>query len=120
MKAFVIFAIAFLAVASAKHQHGKPGKLKNVHSNSIFHNNNQILGYYWRDFNGTVPRDAIKVAQKTSFEPVYIGQGYFEGVGLLPGMLKNGMMEMSVAAQGRVYTTAKNIKVIFFCSSRVA
>lgn len=43
-------------------------------------------GYYWRDFEGAIPSDALSAGLDSSGKPLYIGQAYFANT-IIPGKI---------------------------------
>jgi hypothetical protein len=66
--------------------------------------------YYWRDYNGIIPRDAVKGGANINGEHVYIGQVYVKNAGLIPAQINAGVQEVSVPTNG-VQKLAERIKV---------
>ncbi|KAK4874970.1 hypothetical protein RN001_014330 [Aquatica leii] len=71
-------------------------------------------GYYWRDYIGHVPNDAIEGGRDIQGNPVYVGQAFFKDIGLLPTTIYKGSTNIQVTARGKVFTSNQNIKI--FCS----
>lgn len=76
--------------------------------------NNLFVDYYWRDFNGTIPWDAIEGGKDSSGEKTYIGQALYstwlcQGA-LVTVNLQRGRKNAAIPIYG-VQNTDKNIKV---------
>ncbi|KAF2887851.1 hypothetical protein ILUMI_18322 [Ignelater luminosus] len=71
----------------------------------------EITDYYWREYTGFIPSDAIIAGTDKSGKPIYIGQGFFKNIGLLPATIYKGSKSVSVTAIGKTHTADKNVKV---------
>ncbi|KAF5271205.1 hypothetical protein FQA39_LY08212 [Lamprigera yunnana] len=69
--------------------------------------------FYWRDYNGDVPKDALPGGMNREHKPTYIGQAVSQGV-LVPGEIIGGVKKMYYFGDysGRIET--ENIKI--FCT----
>ncbi|KAJ8968744.1 hypothetical protein NQ317_004448 [Molorchus minor] len=71
--------------------------------------------FYWRDYTGNIPIDAVEGGPyySTSGEITrsYIGQGYVHGFGLMIGRITAGNPYINVACYG-VKTVTENIKIL--------
>ncbi|XP_044271138.1 uncharacterized protein LOC123015468 [Tribolium madens] len=74
---------------------------------------NTIVDYYWRDYTGVVPPDAIIGGNDINGRPTYIGQGFYSKAGLLPGTIYPGKSEIKLPYNGLVLST---IGVKILCS----
>lgn len=45
------------------------------------------IDYYWREFHGIIPRDAVPAGNDRFGNPLYIGQGFVKNHGLIPGII---------------------------------
>ncbi|KAG5868476.1 hypothetical protein JTB14_013079 [Gonioctena quinquepunctata] len=69
--------------------------------------------YYWRDYTGRIPSDAVPGGYDLNHETTYIGQVIVEDVGILPGIIYPGVKEMLIPEHG-VKKVDYYIKI--FCS----
>ncbi|KAK4877865.1 hypothetical protein RN001_010371 [Aquatica leii] len=74
-----------------------------------------VLGYYWRDFYGTVPLDAVPGGLDEEGDVTFIGQVYIKEYELLPGTIYHGCSKISTSAYDKDIIADKNIKIL--CSS---
>nr|XP_023016654.1 uncharacterized protein LOC111505969 [Leptinotarsa decemlineata] len=56
--------------------------------------------YYWRDYTGFIPSDAIPGGLDLNHETTYIGQGFVGNVGIIPGIIYPGQREIYVPEHG--------------------
>lgn len=70
------------------------------------------IDYYWRNYNGGIPSDAVQAGLDKSGKPIYIGQGFFLNTGLIPGTLHAGSTNFKVTAVGIVFSTNKYVKIL--------
>jgi hypothetical protein len=56
--------------------------------------------YYWREYTGIIPRDAVAGGANINSKQVYIGQAYVRNHGLIPGQINAGVKEMWVPISG--------------------
>ncbi|KAF2896632.1 hypothetical protein ILUMI_09543, partial [Ignelater luminosus] len=75
-------------------------------------NPNQIPHYYWRDYVGVIPEDAIQGGTDDYGNPTYVGQAYFEKFELLPVIIYVGCKSANATAYANEITTDKNIKIL--------
>ncbi|KAF5271199.1 hypothetical protein FQA39_LY08206 [Lamprigera yunnana] len=68
--------------------------------------------YYWKDYIGYIPNDAIAAGKDKQGQPVYVGQAFFKDIGLLPTTIYVGFPQIKVTAWGKVFETDKNIKIL--------
>ena len=78
------------------------------------HNNKmakeEIPNYYWREYGGKIPADAIPGGRDINGDNVYIGQAYMQNRGLFIGQIKPGSTEVFITNHG-VTKVDKYIKV---------
>jgi hypothetical protein len=77
------------------------------------HINNQLttdLGYYWREYTGEVPEDAIVGGKDSNGKNIYIGQAYIRNEGLLVVQITPGVRQVFAPSHG-VKKTDKYVKV---------
>lgn len=67
------------------------------------------LGYYWKDYDGTIPEDAVSAGEDLN-GIFYIGQAYIHNYGLMLGTIISGKKEIIVPCYG-VRNSMGNIKV---------
>ncbi|KAF5299433.1 hypothetical protein FQA39_LY11579 [Lamprigera yunnana] len=68
------------------------------------------LGYYWRDYNGIIPRDAFPAGQDENGESIYIGQVLYYDK-LLPAKIYRGDRK-AYYTWGIEYSTAENVQIL--------
>jgi hypothetical protein len=59
-----------------------------------------LENYYWREYVGRVPEDAIVAGKTAADKNVYIGQGYLKNAGLIVGSIYPGVKEVHVPYAG--------------------
>jgi hypothetical protein len=59
-----------------------------------------LENYYWREYVGRVPEDAIVAGKTAADKNVYIGQGYLKNAGLIVGSIFPGVKELHVPYDG--------------------
>ncbi|KAB0792405.1 hypothetical protein PPYR_14364 [Photinus pyralis] len=80
---------------------------------NIFLAQGNTLGFYWRDFDGTIPEDAF-VAGTTRFnKPIYIGQALYSGM-LIPGTIYQNDKTVYFEYGGWERQETENVKI--FCT----
>jgi hypothetical protein len=61
-----------------------------------FHNKKKqkpgMPDYYWRDYTGEIPHDAILGGYDVNKKPTYIGQAFLADVGIIPGTIYPGQV----------------------------
>ncbi|KAJ3636629.1 hypothetical protein MTP99_000153 [Tenebrio molitor] len=78
------------------------------------HINNQLttdLGYYWREYTGEVPEDAIVGGKDSNGKNIYIGQAYIRNEGLLVVQITPGVRQVFAPSHG-VKKTDKYVKIL--------
>ena len=67
--------------------------------------------YYWREYTGVVPPDAVPGGRDANGQITYIGQAYSEGYGLMIAQIYPGVKEVDVPSYGakRILTDVKVI-----------
>ncbi|KAJ3645424.1 hypothetical protein Zmor_023083 [Zophobas morio] len=84
-------------------------------SHSICRNNKmpkeEVPNYYWREYNGQIPADAIIGGQDINGDNVYIGQAYVSKWGLFTGQIKPGLTEVFITNHG-ITKVDKYIKIL--------
>ena len=73
-------------------------------------NKSNVLDYYWRDYNGTIPHDALVAGQDGQHRNVFIGQAYIRNLGLIVIHITPGEREFYVAVRG-VHKVHNHIRV---------
>ncbi|KAF5287607.1 hypothetical protein FQA39_LY15810 [Lamprigera yunnana] len=81
-------------------------------SNPCAANKTEPLGYYWRDYNGNIPYDAVKGGEDRKGNPTYIGQVYTKSFELLPATIYQGCSTVVFSAYNKRLETDKNIKIL--------
>ncbi|KAK5650789.1 hypothetical protein RI129_001818 [Pyrocoelia pectoralis] len=84
---------------------------------SVNCDNTKFPDYYWREYNGNIPHDAIPGGLDQEANPTYIGQVYLGKTGLLPATIKQGFNSALTSAGGKTIEAKQieNIKIL--CSS---
>ncbi|KAF5289368.1 hypothetical protein FQR65_LT11879 [Abscondita terminalis] len=72
-------------------------------------------GYYWRDYVGHIPPDAVEGGLDKSGNPTYIGQVYTKQYELLPATIYSGCPFAVASAYNHRFEVDKNIKIL--CSN---
>ncbi|KAF2897898.1 hypothetical protein ILUMI_08277, partial [Ignelater luminosus] len=75
-------------------------------------NSLEFPGYYWRDYTGIIPPDAIEGGTDESGSPTYIGQVYIKEYELLPAIITRGCKTVITTAYGEERTSDKNTKIL--------
>nr|XP_023020206.1 uncharacterized protein LOC111508820 isoform X1 [Leptinotarsa decemlineata] len=73
-------------------------------------------GYYWRDWNGTVPSDAYVVVND-SRGPVYFAQAYVYNIGLFVGNIEKNQHSITVNPSTDIRLVKSSNVLKIFCSS---
>jgi hypothetical protein len=68
------------------------------------------VDYYWREYTGIIPRDAVAGGANINREQVYIGQAYVKNHGLITAQINAGVKEVWVPIDG-VQKIDQHIKV---------
>jgi hypothetical protein len=71
------------------------------------HINNQLttdLDYYWREYTGEIPKDAIVGGRDANGRSIYIGQAYVKNEGIVAVQITPGVR--------RVFAPMKGVKQI--------
>ncbi|RZC34222.1 DnaJ and/or DUF3421 domain containing protein [Asbolus verrucosus] len=68
--------------------------------------------YYWRDYTGSVPEDAVVGGKNVNGKNVYIGQAYDRNVGLIPVQINAGVKEVIIPIFGKIKRTDKYTKIL--------
>ncbi|KAK5646301.1 hypothetical protein RI129_004765 [Pyrocoelia pectoralis] len=79
--------------------------------------NKPSLGYYWRDYVGEIPYDAVPGGKDKSGLPTFIGQAYIKGFELLPATINAGSPTAIASAYNIMMPVNKNIKIL--CSNEL-
>ncbi|KAF5303167.1 hypothetical protein FQA39_LY10080 [Lamprigera yunnana] len=74
-----------------------------------------VLPYYWKEFFGTIPLDAVQGGVDEDGDPTYIGQAYLQEFGLLPGSLYKGCPKILTSAYDKDIIRDNYIKIL--CSN---
>ena len=75
------------------------------------------VGYYWRDYLGEIPSDAVAGGMNRADKPTYIGQVYIKGVELLPATIRRNTLNATTSAHNKEIYANKNIKIL--CSNEI-
>ncbi|XP_063923018.1 uncharacterized protein LOC135137321 [Zophobas morio] len=71
------------------------------------------IDYYWRDYLGIVPRDAVPGGHDVTNRTTYIGQGFYSKAGLLTGTIYPGISGIKLPYSG---SNTSEIGVKVLCS----
>ncbi|XP_044252980.1 uncharacterized protein LOC123003961 [Tribolium madens] len=71
--------------------------------------------YYWRDYYGEIPDDALPGGYDRNLEPTYIGQLFVLNKGLLTTRIYKGQKCVTASKEG-IYTSSEAIKIL--CSTQ--
>ncbi|KAK4877867.1 hypothetical protein RN001_010373 [Aquatica leii] len=74
--------------------------------------NGTTLGYYWKEYFGDIPHDAVKGGTDKNGNPTYIGQVYSKEYELLPATIYYGCLTATASAYNKRLEFAKNIKIL--------
>ncbi|KAF2900132.1 hypothetical protein ILUMI_06050 [Ignelater luminosus] len=71
-----------------------------------------IFDYYWRDYVGIIPEDAIPGGKDKAGVTTYIGQVYIKDRELLPATIYPGCKTARASAYNKELQTEKNVKIL--------
>ena len=71
------------------------------------------LDYYWRDYYGVIPNDAVPAGKDHNGDTLYIGLIYVRGFELLPGTIFPKQELARTSAYASVFNTDKFVKVSY-------
>ncbi|KAB0790949.1 hypothetical protein PPYR_02749 [Photinus pyralis] len=69
-------------------------------------------GYYWREYDGTIPTDAVPGGSDKDGNLTYVGQIYMKDYGLLPATITRGSTVAVSSSQGITVQTEKDVKIL--------
>ncbi|KAJ3617377.1 hypothetical protein MTP99_007105 [Tenebrio molitor] len=69
------------------------------------------LDYYWRDYTGEIPDDAVPGGYDRNLEPTYIGQLFVINHGLLPARIYKGQKSVTASRYG-IHSSCECIKIL--------
>ncbi|KAK5641279.1 hypothetical protein RI129_009826 [Pyrocoelia pectoralis] len=72
----------------------------------------EIIDYYWREYVGEIPNDAIPGGFDKSGNPTFIGQMYSAKFGLLPSTICNSSKQLLASGGGKSFTSDTFVKVL--------
>lgn len=58
------------------------------------------MNYYWRDYTGIIPSDAVPGGTDINKVTTYIGQGFVKDQGIIPGIIYAGHNHITVPTHG--------------------
>ncbi|KAJ3636612.1 hypothetical protein MTP99_000141 [Tenebrio molitor] len=67
--------------------------------------------YYWREYTGKIPADAVVGGADINGENVYIGQAYVKNSGLIPAQINAGVKEVYAPIKG-AQKVDRHIKIL--------
>ncbi|KAK4877868.1 hypothetical protein RN001_010374 [Aquatica leii] len=80
-------------------------------------NNNKTFDYYWRDYFGNIPYDAVQGGIDKNGNPSYIGQVYSKNhASLLPATIYSGCLSARASVNGAPIELDDSIKIL--CSNK--
>ncbi|KAK5638272.1 hypothetical protein RI129_012567 [Pyrocoelia pectoralis] len=71
-----------------------------------------VICHYWKEYKGEVPIDAFSAGTDKEGKPVYVGQIFMHGYGLLPATIVPGSNVTFASSQKQVIETNKDIKIL--------
>ncbi|KAF2887736.1 hypothetical protein ILUMI_18437 [Ignelater luminosus] len=75
-------------------------------------NSNQIPDYYWKEYIGIIPQDAVEGGTDAVGNPTYVGQAYIQKYELLPGFITIGCKTLTTVAYALELTPNENVKIL--------
>ncbi|KAF5297400.1 hypothetical protein FQR65_LT01331 [Abscondita terminalis] len=69
-----------------------------------------VPGYYWRDFDGTIPDDALPGGIDSTNKPIYIGQVF--ATYLIPAKIYSNDKQAYYEYGGKEFSVTENIKIL--------
>ncbi|KAJ3647994.1 hypothetical protein Zmor_019833 [Zophobas morio] len=69
------------------------------------------IDYYWRDYNGKIPEDAVLGGRDKYNKDIYIGQAYVQNEGLVVVQIDKGQSTVYAEMEG-IKRLDKNIKIL--------
>ncbi|KAK5638648.1 hypothetical protein RI129_012943 [Pyrocoelia pectoralis] len=70
-----------------------------------------VRSYYWKEYRGEIPIDAVPADTNKARNSTYIGQIFIQGRGLLPATIVAGS-KIAISIQGTMIKTDKNIMIL--------
>ncbi|KAF5297401.1 hypothetical protein FQR65_LT01332 [Abscondita terminalis] len=96
------------------HNFGKQFNEYYVISTSVIHTEKSIsrfaIGYYWRDFDGTVPEDALPGGLDNTNKRIYIGQVF--ATYLIPAKIYTNDKNAYYEYGGKEFNVTENVKIL--------
>ncbi|RZC36411.1 DUF3421 domain containing protein, partial [Asbolus verrucosus] len=75
-----------------------------------------VHDYYWRDYTGTIPEDAVVGGKDVNGKDIYIGQAYIKNEGLIVVQIYPGVREVQAPIKG-IKNVKKYTKVVLITVS---
>ncbi|KAJ3645977.1 hypothetical protein Zmor_023592 [Zophobas morio] len=75
-------------------------------------NKPNCVDYYWRDYYGVIPNDAVPAGKDHNGDTLYIGLIYVRGFELLPGTIFPKQESARTSAYASVFNTDKFVKIL--------
>jgi hypothetical protein len=72
--------------------------------------------YYWREYTGEIPKDAIVGGRDIDGKNIYIGQAYIKNEGIMEVQITPGVRQVLVPMRG-IKKIDKYVKVTQYCWS---
>ncbi|RZC34221.1 CKS, FR47, and/or Acetyltransf 1 domain containing protein [Asbolus verrucosus] len=69
-------------------------------------------GYYWRDYTGSIPADAVVGGKDINSRDIYIGQAYDRSMGLIAVQINPGEKEVAIPLNGVVRKVHNHVKIL--------
>ncbi|RZC34530.1 DUF3421 domain containing protein [Asbolus verrucosus] len=79
---------------------------------AIIHSEEDDVDYYWRDYTGTIPKDAFPAGKDANGKDTYVGQVYIYGYGLFVGQIFPGKAEVEASCNYYVYKLKDAVKIL--------
>ncbi|XP_063915498.1 uncharacterized protein LOC135131617 [Zophobas morio] len=73
------------------------------------------IDYYWRDYEGEIPDDALPAGSDRNHKATYVGQVYIAEHGLLPTRIYEGKQSVTASKNG-IHTSDVFVKIL--CSNQ--
>lgn len=89
-----------------------PGRFLNKKHDRVTKNNSKYKNtdYYWRDYVGVIPKDAVEGGTDKNGNATYIGQVYIRDK-ILPAIITQGCLTAKTTANGHFVTIDEDVKV---------
>jgi len=78
----------------------------------VTHCTGSVKDYYWREYRGIIPHDALPGGKDEAGLPTYIGQALVYPFGLLPASIYYGNTTAVASAGLKIYYSDRNVKIL--------